>query len=262
MNTTATRAEITIDGRRLSYLDFGGTGRPLLALHGHLAEGATWADLAAELGDEWRVIAPDQRGHGDSDRSVTYARADYVADALALLDALGIEQAVVLGHSGGGITAYQLAARHPERVIALINEDGPVEQRTGGPSPLAFLAAWPYSAPTRDALLAGLGPMAPMFAANVREHAAGGWRLPFHPADTILSEQGTHGDRWTDWTASTCPALLVLALRSQALPVDQGRAMAARRPNTALVELDTDHFIHTADPVGFAAAVRTFLGGL
>ncbi|WP_412537839.1 alpha/beta hydrolase [Longispora sp. K20-0274] len=262
MNTTATRAEITIDGRRLSYLDFGGTGRPLLALHGHLAEGATWADLAAELGDEWRVIAPDQRGHGDSDRATTYTRADYVADAVALLDALGIGRAVVLGHSGGGITAYQLAARHPERVVALINEDGPVAQRAGGPSPLAFLAAVPYSAPTRDALLAGLGPMAPMFAASVRELADRGWRLPFHPADTILSEEGTHGDRWADWTGSACPALLVLALRSQALPREQGHAMVERRPGTTLVELDTDHFVHTADPAGFATAVRTFLGGL
>lgn len=42
-NTAATRAELVIDGRRLSYLDFGGTGRPIVALHGHLSEGASFA---------------------------------------------------------------------------------------------------------------------------------------------------------------------------------------------------------------------------
>lgn len=55
-------------GRRLSFLDFGGRGRPLPALHGHFGEGCTFTHLARELGDSWRVVALDQRGHGRSDR--------------------------------------------------------------------------------------------------------------------------------------------------------------------------------------------------
>jgi pimeloyl-ACP methyl ester carboxylesterase len=50
--------------------------------------------------------------------------------------------------------------------------------------------------------------------------------------------------------------------RSQVLDADQARAMAERRPNTRLVELDTDHFVHDADPVGFSRAVSEFLGSL
>ncbi len=83
MSITQTRAELVIDGRRLSYVDFGGHGRPLLALHGHLSEGASFAALAAEPAPDWRVIAPDQRGHGESDRAADYSRDGYIADAVA-----------------------------------------------------------------------------------------------------------------------------------------------------------------------------------
>ncbi|MEC3975909.1 alpha/beta fold hydrolase [Amycolatopsis sp. H20-H5] len=259
---TPVRAELTVDGRRLSYLDFGGPGRPLLALHGHLDEGRTWSALAAALSPRWRVIAPDQRGHGDSDRAPGYTRDDYVADALALLDHLGVERVVALGHSGGGMTAYRLAARHPERVVAVVDEDGPVANHGDGPGPLSFVLDLPYEAPTRDALLAGLGQLAPMVAETVRENRDGTWRLPFHPRDTVVSEEHTRGEHWADWLGSDCPALLVLALRSQALPLEQGREMVARRTNTRLAELDTDHFVHTADPAGFAGAVREFLDTL
>jgi len=117
------RACLEVDGRRLSYLDFGGPGRPLLALHGHFNEGRTFTQLARALGPDWRVVAPDQRGHGYSDRPADYSREGYIADAAAVLDHLGLDQAMVLGHSLGGINAYQLAARHPHRVSALVIED-------------------------------------------------------------------------------------------------------------------------------------------
>ncbi|WP_407658396.1 alpha/beta fold hydrolase [Kitasatospora acidiphila] len=104
MNGTAIRAELTIDGRRLSYLDFGGTGRPLVALHGHLSEGAVFTHLAQAVGPEWRVIAPDQRGQGESDRADDYSRDGYLGDLLALLDHLGLDRVVLLGHSLGAST--------------------------------------------------------------------------------------------------------------------------------------------------------------
>ncbi|MEJ8643670.1 alpha/beta hydrolase [Streptomyces sp. MS1.HAVA.3] len=85
------RHELRIDDRTLSYLDFGGPGRPLLALHGGMSEAAAFTGLAAALGDAWRVIAPDQRGHGGSDRAADHHRAGYVADAVALLDHLGLD---------------------------------------------------------------------------------------------------------------------------------------------------------------------------
>ncbi|MFJ7217753.1 alpha/beta fold hydrolase [Amycolatopsis sp. NPDC098790] len=261
-STTEIRGELDIDGRRLSYWDFGGPGRPLLALHGHLYEGRTWEQLARALAPRWRVIAPDQRGHGDSDRATSYTREDYVADAIAVLDHLGIEQAVTLGHSGGGITAFQIAARHPGRVPAIVNVEGPIRDLDDGPSALSFVLSMPYTAPSRQALLDAIGPLAPMLGDKLRPTADGGWRLPFHPQDTIASERATHGDHWADWTSTDCPALFVLARSSQVITPEQGREAVARRANTHLAELDGDHFVHTTDPRAFGAAVKDFLDTL
>lgn len=64
-------------------MDFGGPGRPLLALHGHYNEALAFAPLAAALAPGRRVIALDQRGHGESDRAHSYGRDEYVADVAA-----------------------------------------------------------------------------------------------------------------------------------------------------------------------------------
>ncbi|GHC75473.1 alpha/beta fold hydrolase [Streptomyces cinnamoneus] len=258
---TATRSELSINGRRLSYLDFGGTGRPLVALHGHLSEGATFAHLAAALGPEWRLIAPDQRGQGESDRTPDYSREGYLADLEALLDHLGLEETVLLGHSLGAINAYQFAARHPERVSALVNAEGPASLGLDGSNPFGFLKNLPYQAPTREALIEGLGPAAPFFADRLRENADGSWRLPFHPQDMYRSEDQVHGDHWADWTATSCPALLVRGAKG-VIPAEQAAAMVDRRSGTVAIELDADHLVYTAAPDAFATAVRDFLDTL
>ncbi|MEU5598892.1 alpha/beta hydrolase [Streptomyces sp. NPDC020298] len=257
-NTAATRAELVIDGRRLSYLDFGGTGRPIVALHGHLSEGASFAHLAQALGPDWRLIAPDQRGHGESDRAADYSRDGYLGDIEALRDHLGLERVVLLGHSLGAINAYQFAARHPERVTALVDVEGAASLGLEGPNPFAFLLDQPYQAPTREALLAGLGPAAPYFADRLRKNADGTWRLPFHPQDMYRSEDLVHGDHWADWTATDCPALLIHGTKG-IIPPEQIQAMVERRPGTRPVELDADHLIPTTAPDAFAAAVKAFL---
>ncbi|MEU4302920.1 alpha/beta fold hydrolase [Kitasatospora aureofaciens] len=257
----ASRAELSIDGRRLSYLDFGGTGRPLVALHGHLSEGATFADLAAALGPRWRLIAPDQRGQGESDRTADYSREGYLADLEAFLDHLGLGEVILLGHSLGAINAYQFAARHPERVAALVNAEGSVALGLDGTNPFGFLLNLPYDAPTREALVEGLGPAAPYFSDRLRENADGTWRLPFHPQDMYRSEDQVHGDHWAHWTATSCPALLIRATKGT-LPADQAAAMVERRPGTTFAELDADHLLYTTAPDAFATTVRNFLATL
>ncbi|MEU7642699.1 MULTISPECIES: alpha/beta fold hydrolase [unclassified Streptomyces] len=255
------RSELSIGGRRLSYVDFGGDGRPLIALHGHLSEGATFAHLARELAPAWRLIAPDQRGQGESDRTGDYSREGYLADLQALLDHLALDRVVLLGHSLGAINAYQFAARHPERVSALVDVEGPAALGLEGPNPLAFLLDLPFQAATREALVAGLGPAAPYFSDRLRQHADGGWRLPFHPEDMYRSEEHVHGDHWDDWTAGTCPALLVHGTKG-VIPPEQVRAMAERRPGTTVAELDGDHLLPATAPEALAAAVRDFLATL
>ncbi|MFC0599526.1 alpha/beta fold hydrolase [Streptomyces palmae] len=264
----ATRAYLTApDGRRLSYLDLGpAEGRPLLALHGHLGEGADFVELARALGpDGWRVIALDQRGHGDSDRAQRYDRDGYLADLLLLLTHLGLEHRPlpILGHSLGAINGYHLAAAKPDAVSALINIDGPASLPVVDPVPLSFLLDLPYSAPTREELreelLLACGALTPLLESGLRPHHEG-WRLGCHPADMVDSDTRVLGDHWRQWLGSRCPALLLHGTASTVLPTAQAREMASRRPRTALVELDADHWVHLRRPKESAAAIRRFLG--
>ncbi|MFB7979739.1 alpha/beta fold hydrolase [Streptomyces vinaceus] len=255
--TEPERAAALVAGRRLSFLDFGGPGRPLLALHGHFDEGRTFTRLARELGDSWRVIALDQRGHGYSDRPADFSRTGYVEDAAAVLEHLGIDGAVVLGHSLGGVNAYQLAARRPGLVDALIVEDiGAVVD-----DDLSFSLSWPHRTPTRAELLEGLGPSAGYLTDAVREYPDG-WGLAFDPRDMDDSQRCLNGDHWDDWLAGNCPALLVRGSRSRVLGAEHARDMAARRLRTRLVELPAGHTVHKTVPAEFAAAVRGFLYSL
>lgn len=114
-----------VRGLRMRYLDWGGEGAPILALHG-LASSAHWYDIVAPLlRDRYRIIAPDQRGHGKTTQATDgYGWHSVAADAVALLDAVGIERAAVMGHSWGGNVAVGVAAHFPERVSALVMIDG------------------------------------------------------------------------------------------------------------------------------------------
>ena len=110
---------------RVRYLDWGGDGPPVVALHG-LASSAHWYDqVAPHLHDRYRIIAPDQRGHGQTTQpSSGYDWQTLSGDVVGLMDWLGLERATVLGHSWGGNVAVNVAARFPERVSCLVMIDG------------------------------------------------------------------------------------------------------------------------------------------
>jgi 2-succinyl-6-hydroxy-2,4-cyclohexadiene-1-carboxylate synthase len=102
-----------------------GAGRPLLLLHGFTGGATTWSPHLAQLALGFHTIAPDLIGHGRSDvppDPARYRMERCVADLLALLDALGVERADVLGYSMGGRVALHLAAAAPARVGALVLE--------------------------------------------------------------------------------------------------------------------------------------------
>src|SRR5690348_10072188 len=111
--------ELDIGGGRTAYLDTGGRGRAVLALHGHFGRGRHWARLAAALAPRFRIIAPDLPGHGRSDGAGEDWLGGTVARLAGLIERLGLRAPAVLGHSSGGIAAYTLAARREELVGAL-----------------------------------------------------------------------------------------------------------------------------------------------
>ena len=109
----------------MRYQDWGGDGPPVMALHG-LASSAHWYDLVAPyLRDRFRVVAPDQRGHGKTTQASSgYDWGTLAGDITLLMDHLGIAKASVFGHSWGGHVASNLAVRHPDRVRGVVLIDG------------------------------------------------------------------------------------------------------------------------------------------
>ena len=97
-----------------------GQGKPLLLLHGWPEFWLTWEPVMQRLADRYRLIAPDLRGFGDSDKPPGLFGADaHAADMLGVLDALGIEQAGIVGHDVGGAVMQPLARMAPDRVKGL-----------------------------------------------------------------------------------------------------------------------------------------------
>jgi pimeloyl-ACP methyl ester carboxylesterase len=117
--------EVTVRGVRL-HVAQAGSGPPLLLLHGWPQHWWSWRHLIAPLAQHYTVIAPDLRGWGWSDAPPgTYAKSEFAADALALLDHEGLERVRVIGHDWGGYAAFLLALDHPERVQRMVTLDIP-----------------------------------------------------------------------------------------------------------------------------------------
>jgi len=112
------------DGVEIQLAEWEGEGKPILCIHGLTANCRCWDTLASTLAPKFRVLAMDLRGRGFSEKPPSgYSAAQHAKDVRALLDDLGLEQAVIMGHSLGAIIAMVFGAQHPERVDRLILVD-------------------------------------------------------------------------------------------------------------------------------------------
>jgi pimeloyl-ACP methyl ester carboxylesterase len=109
-------------GVRLRYREQGPAGgRAVLLLHGYGDSSFSWSRVLPLVPADWRVVTIDHRGHGASDRPASgYAIEDFATDALQAMEALGLKDAAVVGHSMGSFVARRMAERAPDRVIRLV----------------------------------------------------------------------------------------------------------------------------------------------
>ena len=117
----------TSHGLRLHYVDWGNeSAPPLLLIHGGGDHCRSWDRLARELRPHFHVIAPDLRGHGDSDwtKGGSYALTEYVYDIVRLFETLGIDRAKIVGHSMGGMVSLIFSGTYPDKVEKLVVLDG------------------------------------------------------------------------------------------------------------------------------------------
>jgi pimeloyl-ACP methyl ester carboxylesterase len=116
-----TSAFVNVNGIRLHYLDWGGTGPTLIFLTGMGSSAYIFSEFAPRFTDKFRVLALTRRGHGDSDCPETGYDADtLVEDIRQFMDCLKIDRAVLAGHSLAGVELTHFAATYPERVEKLI----------------------------------------------------------------------------------------------------------------------------------------------
>ncbi|MFI9782967.1 alpha/beta fold hydrolase [Kitasatospora sp. NPDC051984] len=222
---------VDVGGIRLSYRVSGpAQARPLVLLHALGENAGSWDEVTPALTRDRRVYALDLRGHGRSDRSAHYSLDLMQADVLRFLDALGLGAVDVVGHSMGGIVAYLLAQRQPERVRALVLEDVPVPRpRT------ANLPARPDGELSFD------------------------WEL----VAPVRRQIDRPDPRWLERLGEiTAPTLVLAGGPSSHISQEGVAELAARIPGGTLVTIDAGHLIHHAAPDAFLEAVSPFLASL
>ena len=260
------RHTVTRDGTELVYWTWPGAGPPTLLLHGIGNYGRYWDLFADAVGDRLTLVAPDARGHGESGRPADgYAPSDFTADALAVLDALGIPSAVVVGHSMGGTHAINLAARHPERVRALVIVDASPEPLPAGAERARRLVTGrPARFADRDEARAYLERTSPGYAAAVYENRLAFalreengelvWRSDPAALGRIMSGRMPAEDRWNALAAIRCPTLVVRGTRSNVLSEEVAQEMVRTLADGRLMEVDAGHNVPLDRPRELADA--------
>jgi esterase len=258
----ATRKYFKSGNLQLSYLDFGGESEEVLVmLHGAMANARTFSELAAKF-NEWRVICLDQRGHGWSEHASgkEYSRDHYVTDIFNLIQSeLAGQPVTILGHSLGGLNAYQFADRYPELIKAVIVEDIGAEIN----SDFSFADKLPLRSASlkelRDSLTNNGLRAVDYFSESVFVDEQGwGFRTDLKGLQITISQ--VNGDWWENWLSSKCPILLIHGGKSIFLDLAQAERMEVRRPNTKLVVFEEcGHSVHSDDLNGFYKVVNEFL---
>lgn len=236
-----------VDGVRIWYAEFG-RGKPVILLHGGLANADYWGNLVRALEGHYRVIVMDSRGHGRSTRDAKPFGYELMAgDVLALMNHLHIRKAAVVGWSDGAIVGLELAVHHPDRLTGLF----------------AFAANSDPSG-VQDVS------KSPMFTQYIERARLEYEKLSRTPRDydSFLAEIGKMWATQPHLTVSqlesiTIPTWIVDADRDEAIQRANTLFMAEHIPGSGLLILpQVSHFAFLQDPDLFDAAVRHFLTGV
>jgi pimeloyl-ACP methyl ester carboxylesterase len=267
---------IQANGLALHYVEWGSpTGKPLVLLHGLTGHARTWDRLAADMHREYRVLALDQRGHGDSDRAPDgdYGVQTMAADLGAFADALGLRVFTLLGLSMGGRVAIAYAGAHPDRVERLVIVDiGPEIHLPGLERIRAMMAGSAERIESSDEAIAYIRRANPQYDEaelrhraehGVRRLADGSLTWKYDKALRDMMRQGGRRDEvdlWAPLGRIACPTLLVRGAESDILSPAIAEKMLESLPHGRFVQVDgAGHSVPGDRPREFAQAVRSFL---
>jgi pimeloyl-ACP methyl ester carboxylesterase len=267
---------VQVQGTQLKYIEQG-RGDPVVLVHGTLGDYRSWELQMQEFGETYRVISYSRRYHYPNEcsgRESDYSAALHADDLASLINGLGLDSAHVVGTSYGAYTSLLLAARHPERVRALVLGDPPV---------LPLLKDNPEGRALRDDFLADVWEPAGemmrrgdaedgvrMFVDGVVEKGAFD-RFPAEWQSLIMENacefkvETSSPDFWTPFTCEDAkliesPTLLLTGDRSRRwlqLIVDE---LEGCFPNSESVRVpDTTHEVTSDNPEAYNAIVLDFL---
>ena len=267
---------IVLRRQRFHFLEWGDRGAPpIVLLHGGHQSAHSWDLVSLHLARNYRVLALDQRGHGDSEwaRDVEYSNHTMALDALAFLDAMALEKPIVIGHSMGGRNSMILTKQDPSRLRALVIVDVGPERSDRGRAAIAGFVQENQEFEDLE-----------HFVANVRKYD------PYRPREHIertvkynmlrradgkfVSKCDSNPRRLgivrgvgplenitlEDAAAFHLPVLLVRGERSNILAADAAERFRDAMPNARLVTVaNCGHNVHGQNTPGFIAAVGEFL---
>lgn len=271
-------------GLRLHYTDWGNpSAPPLLLIHGGLDHSRSWDPVAQALRTSFHVIAPDLRGHGDSEwaKGSSYSLADHVYDLACLVKSAGFEKVAFAGHSMGGMVSLTYAGAFPDRVSRLAVLDGvtnfparkvkPIDVRiaewTGDLEKAASRKIHRYDSVAEGAarMLGRNARLTPAQALHLATHALrqdadGRYSWKFDPylrarAPYRLSLE----DNIALWSRIACPTLLMAASESF-LPDPATAGVLGHFSQAELVKIEgAGHWLQHDKPDEVIAVLRPFL---
>jgi pimeloyl-ACP methyl ester carboxylesterase len=274
-------------GLRLHYTDWGNeSAPPLLLVHGGLDQSRSWDAVARALRANFHVVAPDLRGHGDSDWATgsSYSLADHVYDLTCLIKSAGLEQAAIVGHSMGGMVSLTYAGAFPQNVSRLVVLDGVTNFPARSVKPIDVrIAEWvgdldktaqrkirryPSVADGADRILARNARLTREQAMHLATHAlkrdADGehsWKF-----DPYLRARAPYRlsleDNIALWSRIRCPTLLVSGSESF-LPDPATAGVLGHFRQAELVKIEgAGHWVQHDQPAQVIGVLKTFLGVL
>jgi len=262
-------AHVEVDpGVRLFYRDVG-AGRPVVLVHGWTMSHQVWDRQVQHLARRYRVILPDLRGHGDSDKPVgDYSPARHAADLGALLEQLDVHDATLLGWSFGGMAAMQAAATQAERLaqVVLLNAAGPKYLATDDfphGHDEASLGEWMRRereelAPWRRFCMESM-PVRPYDDLFTHWLWTQSMRTPSWAAAPML-EAFARADHRDDLDAVSVPVLVMHGVHDAWCVLDAARYVADRIARGELVEFsESAHSPQWEEPDEFTRALDAFL---
>lgn len=273
-------AFVDSDGVKLHYLDWDAhtspTAAPMLLLHGFAQNAHSWDFVTLAFAGQRRVIALDQRGHGDSGWA---ADGDYTPDAAqrdldVVVDTLGLKKMLLVGLSMGGRNAFTFAARRPEVVKALVIVDVGPEIVSRGTSRIREFTSQPDTLESFDAFVERTLRYSPRreewrirgsLANSLKQLPDGRWTWKYDPVLRDPSRWGRirldPAEGWRSWRSIQAPTLIVRGAESDLLAVEVAQRMERELPGRATLAQvpEAGHLVPGDNPVAFEAELQRFL---